>query len=282
MATITERESGQVEAANASGRTPVVFVHGLWLLPSSWDPWAAAFAEAGYAPLTPGWPDDPESVEEARRNPAVLAGKGVGQVADHFAAVIGALERKPFVVGHSFGGLIAQILAGRGLSAATVAVDPAPFRGVLPLPLAALRTTMPVLGNPANRGRAVTLTFEQFRYGWANGVDEAEARSLYERFHVAAPGKPIFQAAVANLNPGTELKVDTKSPARGPLLIFTGEVDHAVPPAMSRAAYKKQRRNPGLTEHVEMPGRDHSLVIDARWREVCDAALEFLERAAGD
>jgi pimeloyl-ACP methyl ester carboxylesterase len=282
MATITERESGQVEAANASGRTPVVFVHGLWLLASSWDPWAAAFAEAGYAPLTPGWPDDPESVEEARRNPAVLAGKGVGQVADHFAAVIGALERKPFVVGHSFGGLIAQILAGRGLSAATVAIDPAPFRGVLPLPLAALRTTMPVLGNPANRGRAVTLTFEQFRYGWANGVDEAEARSLYERFHVAAPGKPIFQAAVANLNPGTELKVDTKSPARGPLLIFTGEVDHAVPPAMSRAAYKKQRRNPGLTEHVEMPGRGHSLVIDARWREVCDAALEFLGRAAGD
>ncbi|HET9184939.1 MAG TPA: alpha/beta hydrolase [Solirubrobacterales bacterium] len=282
MATITERESGQVEAANASGRTPVVFVHGLWLLASSWDPWAAAFAEAGYAPLTPGWPDDPESVEEARRNPAVLAGKGVGQVADHFAAVIGALERKPFVVGHSFGGLIAQILAGRGLSAATVAVDPAPFRGVLPLPLAALRTTMPVLGNPANRGRPVTLTFEQFRYGWANGVDEAEARSLYERFHVAAPGKPIFQAAVANLNPGTELKVDTKSPARGSLLIFTGEVDHAVPPAMSRAAYKKQRRNPGLTEHVEMPGRGHSLVIDARWREVCDAALEFLGRAAGD
>lgn len=276
MATITERESGQVEAANASDRTPVVFIHGLWLLPSSWDRWAGAFEAAGYAPLTPGWPDDPETVEEARRNPQVFAGKGVGQVAEHFAEVVGALDRKPVIVGHSFGGLLAQILAGRGLAVATVAIDPAPFRGVLPLPIAALRTTMPVLSNPANRGRAVTLTFEQFRYGWANGRSEEEARQLYERFHVAAPGKPIFQAAVANLNPGTELEVDTKNPDRGPLLIFTGEVDHAVPPAMSRAAFKKQRRNPGVTEHIEMPGRDHSLVIDEGWSEVCDASLKFV------
>jgi non-heme chloroperoxidase len=219
MVTLTERESGQIEAANASGRTPVVFIHGLWLLASSWEPWTGAFEEAGYAALTPAWPDDPATVGEARRNPEVFAGKGVAQVADHFAELIGALARKPVIIGHSFGGLIAQILAGRGLAAATVAVDPAPFRGVLPLPIAAIRTTLPVLANPANRGRAVTLSFEQFRYGWANGVSEEEARSLYERFHVGAPGKPIFQAAVENLNPATELKVDTKNPDRGPLLI---------------------------------------------------------------
>jgi pimeloyl-ACP methyl ester carboxylesterase len=278
MAGITERESRQIEAANASGRTPVVFIHGLWLLASSWEAWAAAFEEVGYAAVCPGWPDDPVTVEEARKDPQVLAGKGVGQVAEHFAAVIGALERKPVVVGHSFGGLLAQILAGRGLSAATVAIDPAPFRGVLPLPIAALRSTFPVLANPANRGRAVTLSFEQFRYSWANGPSEEEARRIYERFHVAAPAKPIFQAAVANLYPGTELRVDTDAAERGPLLLFTGGVDHAVPPAMSRAAYKKQRRNPGVTEHIELADRGHSLTIDEGWREVCGAGLEFVGR----
>ncbi len=278
---ITEIESGQVAAANAaSGKTPVVFIHGLWLLPSSWEPWADVFEAAGYAPLTPGWPDDPRSVGEARRTPEVFAGKGVGQVADHFAEVIDGLERRPVIVGHSFGGLIAQILAGRGLSAATVAVDPAPFRGVLPLPIAALRSTMSVLANPANRGRAVTLSFDQFSYSWANALDPDEARRLYDTYHVAAPGKPIFQAAVANLNPASELKVDTKNPDRGPLLIFTGEVDHAVPPAMSRAAFKKQRRNQGTTEQLEMPNRGHALVIDKGWREVCDASLEFVGRFA--
>jgi pimeloyl-ACP methyl ester carboxylesterase len=238
----------------------------------------AVFEEAGYAPLAPGWPDDPETVEAARANPDVLAGKGVVQVADHFAEVIGALDKKPAIVGHSFGGLITQILAGRGLSVASVAVDPAPFKGVLPLPIAAIRTTLPVLGNPANRGRAVTLTLEQFRYGWANTLGEEESKRLYDEFHVAAPGRPIFQAAFANFNPGAETKVDTKSPERGPLLIFTGENDHAVPPSMSKAAFKKQSQNPGVTEHVEMPGRDHSLVIDDRWREVADKALEFIAR----
>jgi pimeloyl-ACP methyl ester carboxylesterase len=280
MATITQRESEQIERANATGRTPVVFIHGLWLLPSSWDRWASAFEEAGYAPLAPGWPDDPETVEQARANPEVFAGKGVVQVADHFAEVIGGLAKKPAIVGHSFGGLIAQILAGRGLSAATVAVDPAPFKGVLPLPIAAIRTTMPVLQNPANRGRAVTLTFEQFRYGWANALGEDEARRIYEEFHVAAPGRPIFQAAFANFNPAAETKADTKNPERGPLLITTGENDHAVPPAMSRAAYKKQRHNPGTTEHAVIPGRDHSLTIDDKWREVADTALAFVKRFA--
>src|SRR4051794_33272310 len=184
MSTITQAEAEQIERANASGRTPVVFIHGLWLLASSWDRWMAVFEEAGYAPLAPGWPDDPETVEAARANPEALAGKGVVQVADHFAEAIGALIKKPAIIGHSFGGLLAQILAGRGLSVATVAVDPAPFKGVLPLPIAAIRTTLPVLGNPANHGRAVTLSFDQFRYGWANALDEEQAKRIYCEFHV--------------------------------------------------------------------------------------------------
>ncbi len=278
MATITQAEAAQIEKANASGKAPVVFIHGLWLLPGSWQRWIELFEQAGFVAFAPGWPDDPESVEAARANPQAFAGKGVVQVADHFAQAIGGLGRKPAIVGHSFGGLIAQILAGRGLSAASVAVNPAPFKGVLPLPLAAIRTTLPVLGNPLNRNRAVTLSFEQFRYGWANAVEEDEARALYEEFHVAAPGKPIFQAAMANLNPGAETRADTKNPKRGPLLIFTGEADHAVPPAMSRAAYKKQSKNPGVTEHVEMPNRGHSLTIDHGWREVAENALAFVKR----
>src|SRR5436305_9820673 len=182
MNTITEHEAQQVGHANATGRQPVVFIHGLWLLPSSWERWAALFEEAGYTALTPGWPDDPETVEEANAHPEVFAKKTVGEVADHFQKIIGNLKKKPVVVGHSFGGLLAQILAGRGLSSATVAIDPAPFRGVLPLPLSALKSAAPVLHNPRNRGRAVPLTFEQFQFGFANAVSEEEAHELYSTF----------------------------------------------------------------------------------------------------
>ena len=280
MAAMTQREAAQADAANSSGRTAVVFIHGLWLLPSSWDRWAHVFEEAGYAALTPSWPDDPETVEEARANPEVFAKKTVGQVADHVAEVIGRLDKKPAVVGHSFGGLLAQITAGRGLSAVTVAIDPAPFRGVLPLPISSLKSAMPVLAKPANRNRAVTLTFEQFRYGWANAVSEAEAKRLYDTFHVAAPGAPLFQAATANLNPGTEAKVNTKNPQRGPLLLISGEKDHTVPFAITNASYKKQLQNTGVTEIAEIADRGHALTIDDGWREVCDTALAFVKRFA--
>jgi pimeloyl-ACP methyl ester carboxylesterase len=268
----------QIEAANTSGRTPVVFVHGLWLLRTSWERWEALFEEAGYAAISADWPDDPPSVEAARSNPDAFAGKGVAQVADHVAGLIGRLEKKPAVVGHSFGGLMAQIVAGRGLTAAAVAIDPAPFRGVLPLPISALRSAFPVLSNPLNRGKAISLTFDQFRYGWANALDEAEARELFDSFMVAAPGKPLFQAAMANLNPGTEVKTDTKNADRGPLLIISGEKDHTVPHAIAHASYKRQQHNPGVTEFTELPNRGHALVIDSGWREVADAALEFVKR----
>jgi non-heme chloroperoxidase len=275
---ITAHEASEVDRANGTGLTPVVFVHGLWLLPSSWERWAGVFEEAGYTALTPGWPDDPETVEEANANPDVFAHKTVGQVADHFEAIIRSLERKPAIVGHSFGGLLTQILAGRGLAAVSVAIDPAPFRGVLPLPVSALKSAFPVLGNPANRSRAVPLTYDQFRYAFANAVSEEEATELYETYAVPASGTPLFQAATANLNPWTEAKVDSKNPERGPLLIISGELDNTVPWAIANASYKRQKRNEGVTEIVELKGRGHALTIDGGWREVADTALAFVRR----
>jgi non-heme chloroperoxidase len=280
LPTVTEHEQTQVDQANASGRTPVVFVHGLWLLPSSWDRWAELFEGAGFAALTPGWPDDPATVQEAKEHPEVFAKKSIGQVADHFEEVTRGLTKKPAVIGHSFGGLMTEILAGRGLAVATVAISPAPFRGVLPLPISALRAASPALRNPANRHRAVPLTYDQFRFAFANAVDEAEAKHLYETFAVPAPGEPLFQAAAANLNPWTEAKVDTKNPERGPMLIISGELDHTVPWSISNASYKREKRNDGVTEIVKMPGRGHALTIDGGWREVADTALGFVKRFA--
>jgi len=277
---ITQQERQQVERANATGRQPVVFVHGLWLLPNSWDRWANVFEAAGYAALTPGWPDDPETVAEANARPEVFAKKSVKQVADHLDEVIGGLKKRPIVIGHSFGGLLAQILAGRGKAAATVAIDPAPFRGVLPLPFSALKSAFPVLRNPANRNRAVPLTYEQFRYGFANAVTETEAHELYRTFAVPAPGRPLFQAATANLNPWSEVKVDRKTPNRGPLLVISGEKDNTVPWAIANASFKLQRRNAGVTEIVEIKNRGHALTIDSGWREVADTALKFVRRFA--
>ena len=280
MATLTEHEQSSIDQANASGLTPVVFIHGLWLLPSSWDRWRAVFEEAGYSTVAPGWPDDPETVQEAKEHPEVFAHKTVGQVADHFEEVARALTKKPAVIGHSFGGLLTQIVAGRGCSAVSVAIDPAPFRGVLPLPISALKSSSPVLTNLANYNRAVPLTYEQFRFAFANAVDEDEAKELYDSYAVPAPGAPLFQAASANLNPWTEAKVNSKNPDRGPLLIISGEKDNTVPWAIANASFKKQRRNEGVTEIKEIPGRGHALTIDSGWREVADTALGFVKRFA--
>jgi non-heme chloroperoxidase len=276
--TITEQETQQLERANAAGLTPVVFIHGLWLLPSSWDRWSTLFEDAGYIALTPGWPDDPETVAEASAHPEVFAHKSVGQVADHYDQIIRKLKKKPAVIGHSFGGLLTQILAGRGLAAVSVAIDPAPFRGVLPLPISSLRSAKPVLANPANYNRAVPLTYEQFRYAFANAVSEDEAKELYETFAVPAPGEPLFQAAAANLNPWTEVKVNSKNPDRGPLLITSGEKDNVVPWAIANASFKRQKRNEGVTEIVKIPNHGHALTIDSGWRDVADTALAFVQR----
>jgi pimeloyl-ACP methyl ester carboxylesterase len=219
-------------------------------------------------------------VLQANAHPEVFAHKTVGQVAEHFGVIIRGLKKKPAVIGHSFGGLLAQILAGQGLSSVTVAIDPAPFRGVLPLPFSALKSAWPVLGNPANRNRAIPLTYDQFRFGFANAVSEDEAKQLYETYAVPASGAPLFQAAAANLNPWTEAKVNTDHAERGPLLIVSGEKDNTVPWSIANGSFKRQQQNPNVTEIVEMPNRGHALTIDSGWQEVADTALGFVRRFA--
>jgi len=277
--TIAPWEQAEIERANASGLTPVVFIHGLWLLSSSWQRWRDLFEVNGYTTIAPGWPDDPATVEEAHAHPEVFAHKTVQGVTDHYLDAITQLDKKPAVVGHSFGGLIAQKIAGVGASAVTVAIDNAPFRGVLPLPISSVKSAFPVLGNPTNYGKAIALTLDQFKYGWTNNLDDVESKELYETFHVPGPGAPLFQGAVANFNPFSETRVDSKNPDRGPLLVIAGDGDHTIPPVISEATFKIQsKRNPGVTEIEHFPGRGHSLVIDNGWKEVADVAVRFIQR----
>jgi non-heme chloroperoxidase len=276
--TLADWEIEEIDRANASGRPPVVFVHGLWLLSSSWQNWRDLFEASGYTTIAPGWPDDPETVQEARDNPEAFAHKMVQQVTDHYLEAISRLDRAPAVVGHSFGGLIAQKIAGEGAAAVTVAIDNAPFKGVLPVPVSSLKSASAVLSNPGNKGKAVSLTLEQYKYGWANNLSDEEAEHLWSTTHVAAAGAPLFQAAFANFNPfGGETTVDSKNPERGPLLIIAGTEDNTVPLSITRASYKIQAKNEGVTEIAEVAGRGHSLTIDSGWREVADLALEFVE-----
>jgi non-heme chloroperoxidase len=277
---LNDREAKEIAQANASGAQPIVFVHGLWLLASSWDRWRAHFGGLGYATVAPGWPDDPGTIEAARAHPEVFANKSLAVITEHYERALAGLSRKPAVIGHSFGGAIAQMLAGKGLVSATVSIDPAPFRGVLPLPFSSLKAASPVIANPANRKRAVMLTFEQFNYGWTNALEESEARRLYEEFHVAGSGMPLFQAALANVNPWTEDKVDTTNPKRGPMLLISGEEDHTVPWAIVHAEFERQNRNANPTEIASIPNRGHSLTIDNGWKTVADIAADFVQRYA--
>jgi len=278
VAKMSANEMDQIERANASGLQPVVFVHGLWLLPNSWERWAVFFEDAGYVAVAPGWPDDPSTVAEANLRPEIMADKTIKQIADHTDNIVHQLKKKPALIGHSFGGLMVQILAGRGVAAATVAISPAPFRGVLPLPVSSIKSGWPVLHNPANYHRAIPLSFDQFHFGFANVVSEHEAQELFENFAVPGPGAPLFQAATANLNPWTEAHVDNLNPDRGPLLIVAAKDDNTVPVAVSKAAFKQQKRNEGVTEYTEMLARGHSLTVDRGWRDVADTALSFIRR----
>jgi non-heme chloroperoxidase len=257
---------------------PVVFVHGLWLHSTSWEPWQQLFGEAGYEPVAPGWPGTSATVAETRRDPAKVAGYGIDDIVEHYAQIIRAIPGHPVVVGHSFGGLIAQRLLGQGLASAAVAIDPAPIKGVLVLPISALRVASIALRSPANRNQAVSLTAEQFRYGFGNALSDDESAQLYERWTVPSPGKPLFEAAVANFAPRSPAKVNTASTTRGPLLVTAGGRDHTVPKAISTATRKLYHKSPAITDFVEFPDRGHSLTIDSGWRDVAQYALDWLSK----
>jgi pimeloyl-ACP methyl ester carboxylesterase len=260
-----------------ASRRPVVFIHGLWLHATSWNRWLDLCRDAGYEPIAPGWPGEPDTVHAARENPGLVADTGIDDAVAHFAEIIGALDAKPIIIGHSFGGLLAEKLLGQDLAAAAVAIDPAQIKGVLPLPLAQIRAALPVLGNPANLHKAISLTAKQFRFGFGNALSEEESDDLYERWAVPAPARPLFQAAVANFALHSEATVNTANEHRGPLLLISGMKDHTVPDVTTRSTLKQYRDSTAVTELRQFEGRGHSLTIDSGWREVADATLEWLQ-----
>ncbi len=262
----------------ADTATPVVFIHGLWLSASGWEPWSGLFRENGYAPVAPEWPGTPESAEEARAHADQIPPSGISDVADHFAKVVERQPSKPIVIGHSFGGLITQILLGRGLAAAGVAIDPAPIKGVLSLPPSSLRVSSVALRNPANRNRAVALSGPEFRYGFGNELSGRESEELYQKWSIPSSGRTLFEAALANFQRNSPAKVDTRRNDRGPLLITAGQKDHTVPPAISHGTFKLYRHSSAVTDFQQFPGKAHSLTIDNGWREVADAVLGWLKR----
>jgi pimeloyl-ACP methyl ester carboxylesterase len=253
----------------------IVLIHGLWMTPLSWQNWNARFSDAGHTVLAPAWPGFDRAEEEIRRDTKPFEGLGVKEIADHYEGIIGELERPPIIMGHSFGGLVAQILLDRGLGAAGVAIDPAPPKGILVIPPASLRVASVALRNPANRHRAQMLTARQFRYAFGNTLSEAESQAVYERYAVPGPGRTLFQAGLANFNPNAATKIDFHNDSRAALLILGGGKDHTVPAATTRANYKLQSKSKAVTEYKEYPERSHWTAGEPGWEAVADHALEW-------
>jgi pimeloyl-ACP methyl ester carboxylesterase len=259
-------------------KPPVVFIHGLWLHASSWDPWIERFSDHGYRATAPGWPGDLPTVRETRADPDSVAGYGIDEVAGHYANLIADMPQTPILVGHSFGGMIVERLLGDNVGLAGIGIDAAQIKGVLPLPLSSLRSTLPVFKNPANAHRAVSLTAEQFRFGFGNAIPSQESDELYEKWTIPAPGKPLFEAAVANFSVHSPAKVNTDNDTRGPLLLVMGGRDHTVPEAITKSTIKQYRHSSAVTDLVEFADRGHSLTVDSGWTEVADACLNWLDK----
>jgi pimeloyl-ACP methyl ester carboxylesterase len=258
------------------GDRPVVFIHGLWLHASSWSPWVELFADAGYDPIAPGWPNEPASVAESREHPELVANIGIDEITEHMAGIVDSLDESPIIIGHSFGGLIAEKLLGEGSGSAGVAIDPAQIKGVLPLPLAQLKAGLPALGNPANLHKSVSLTKKEFRFGFGNAVSDEESAELFDKWTIPSPAKPLFQAAVANFSLHSPAKVNTGNETRGPLLLVSGTADHTVPDVVTRSTLKQYRDSTAVTEFKQFEGRGHSLTIDSGWKDIAAAVLEWL------
>ena len=276
--TVTSAELQQVESANRSGRPVVVLVHGMFVHASSWRQWRTLFEGAGYATVAPGWPGEADSVDGARSDGGPTDRQDLRSVLAHHRHLLDRLDRQPALIGHCAGGWVVQRLASEGLASVTVAMEPTPFRGVLPVPLSTVRSTLPVLARPRRYRHATTLTFDQFRYSWGNALGVDEAHELYEQHHVPAPGAALFQSAAANLSPWSPTRIDTRAADRGPLLLVAGAEDRQATWSMTHAAYRRHRRNPHPTEIVEMPHRGHTMPFDHGWSEVALLALSFIER----
>jgi pimeloyl-ACP methyl ester carboxylesterase len=259
----------------------IVFIHGLWLTPRSWEGWKARFEERGHDVLTPAWPRMEGEVEDIRRDPSVLNGLGVAEVVDHYDRIVRGLDSPPVIMGHSTGGLVTELLLDRGLGAAGVALSPVQVKGVLRLPPAQLRGVFPALRNPANKNKTVPMTPKQFRYSFTNTMNDADAQAAYQRYYVPAPGRVIFQAAFANLNPRAVTRVDFHKDDRPPLLVIGNTEDHTIPASLSKAAAKRLGKSRAVVEYKEFVGRPHFTAGAPGWEAVADYALEWANRHAG-